>query len=544
MPIVPVTKLDIACPRMRTLTAIPYGLVLVSLLLVQSGVQAQDPSRPSTLRGFEPGESNLGPAPGAIESPLSASPGGTEGLIGGRVGSAGPRIPISAMRPGGSIRFSAGQGEIIPTPALKAAEAPIYGSLELPLAGIDDGPENGLTLDQAIEILVRESLDLRGKYLEIPQAQADILTAGLRANPLVFGDGQLVPYGQYDSVTNPGGPAQYDVNVSYPVDVSRKRRARVVVAVHAKRVLEAQYQDAVRLEINNLYTAYIDVLAARETVRYAQASLKGLDKILELTQAQKAGTLKTQAEVNQIRIQREAATLGLMEAEAALRATKRALATKLNLPPQSAATLELRGTVHDRVAPPPPFDDLVGLAIANRPDLAAFRLGVGRAQAEVGLANANRFSDVFLLYQPFTYQNNSPFNTPSSRSWALGATVAVPLFDRNQGNIQRARINVDQTRIELRTLERAIVTEVEDAHQEYTITRATTQRIERDLLPAARQVLDTNLRLYRQGEADLVLYLSAQRDYNDLVRQYRDTLARHRRSMLNVNTVTGERLLP
>ena len=35
-------------------------------------------------------------------------------------------------------------------------------------------------------------------------------------------------------------------------------------------MLEAQYQDAARRSIDNLYTAYVDVLAARQNVRYAE----------------------------------------------------------------------------------------------------------------------------------------------------------------------------------------------------------------------------------------------------------------------------------
>ncbi len=485
----------------------------------------------------------MGAAPGGGTA-FEANPGGTDALFGGHLGTSAGRVPVSATRPGSWIKFAPGQGEIVPTPSLGPKEMPIYGPLQLPSNLTDEGPPNGLTLDAAIDLLVHQNLDLRVKYLEIPQAQADILTAGLRANPLLFGDAQLVPYGRYNSATNPGGPTQYDVNVSYPLDVSRKRRARIVAATQAKRVLEAQYQDAVRQEINNLYTLYVDVLAARETVRYAQASLAGLEKLLEVTKAQKAGTLRTQAEVNHIQIQRDAATLGLSEAEAALTAAKRTLAAKLNLPPQAGPTLELRGSVSDQAPPPPAADELIALSIASRPDLAAFRLGVGRALAEVNLAEANRFSDVFLVYQPFTYQDNAPFGTPSSRSWAVGATVPVPVFDRNQGNLARARINVEQTRLEMRALERVIVTEVENAHEEYTVTRAAVERIEHTLLPAARQVLDTSLRLYHQGEADVELYLTAQRDHNELVRQYRDTLVRHRRSMLNLNTATGQRILP
>ena len=72
----------------------------------------------------------------------------------------------------------------------------------------------------------RSSLTLKARQLDIPQARADELTASLRANPFVYGGAQLLPYKRYSLQDNPGGPAQYDLNVTYPVDVTRKREAR------------------------------------------------------------------------------------------------------------------------------------------------------------------------------------------------------------------------------------------------------------------------------------------------------------------------------
>src|SRR5438874_172455 len=82
-------------------------------------------------------------------------------------------------------------------------------------------------------------------------AEADILTASLRANPLFYADSQLIPYGSY-STQRTGGPLQSDINITYPLDVIHKRQARTIVARGAKPVLEAQYQDVVRLQIDNL----------------------------------------------------------------------------------------------------------------------------------------------------------------------------------------------------------------------------------------------------------------------------------------------------
>ncbi len=169
-------------------------------------------------------------------------------------------------------------GASISTPArLPSSPLSPNGSLAIPPGVEDIGPPDGLTLDQAIERLIRSNLDLYSKSFELPQADADLLTAGLRANPVLYTDVQNVPYGSF-TTKRPGGQTQYDINVSYPLDLTHKRRARTLVAFRAKRVLEAQFQDAVRLAIDNLYTEFVDVLATRETVREARKGVADLEE--------------------------------------------------------------------------------------------------------------------------------------------------------------------------------------------------------------------------------------------------------------------------
>jgi cobalt-zinc-cadmium efflux system outer membrane protein len=413
----------------------------------------------------------------------------------------------------------------------------------LPQTAEDEGPADGLTLDGALERLVRDNLDLRSKWFEIPQAQADILTAGLRANPILYADAQLVPYGQY-AKGHPGGPAQYDLNVSHPLDLSRKRRARTVVAQRALTVLEAQFQNAVRIQINNLYTAYVDVLAARETVRFAEASASGLDRVLEMTETLYRKASLTRPDVVRVRMQRESADVGVQEARELLLRTKRALAVLLNVAPEQAAAVELRGSISDLAPPPPPADELVTLALQARPDLAAERLGIGSAEAAVALARAERFADVYLLYQPYTFQNNAPFGEKSATSWALGATVPIPLYNRNQGLIQRAGLNVTQRQAATAALDRRVIAEVTQAAREYRVSRAVVEHYERDVLPPARQMMSDSFELFSRGEQDALAYYNMRLNYNTTIREYRDALVRHRRSMLVLNTTVGQRILP
>ncbi len=227
-----------------------------------------------------------------------------------------------------------------------------------------------------------------------------------------------------------------------------------------------------------------------------------------------------------------------------MRQRKRALGALLNLPPCTSESIELRGSILDRGPPPPPSEVLQQIALAVRPDIVAYRLGVHRAEADVKLALANRFSDVYVLYQPYTFQDNTYMGKKSATSWALGVTVPVPIYNRNQGGIARAKLNVDQSQIELENMERQARTEVEIAEREYAVTRTAVERIEKQLLPIASQFRDDTYRLYLGGEVNVIGYLNAESRYNLMVKQYLDLLVRHRRSMLALNTALGERVLP
>ena len=522
----------------------PSSVLLALAMFLGAGfASAQEiPSEPGASAGAVPSSTRLGPTPGASGGAIGNQPGTADAPIGGRPGPSVSRAPSTITRPGQGFGAPVPRGITLP-PALPITEAPLYGTLAVPSGGEEEGPPDGIPLDQAIERLIRENISLRSRFLEIPKAQADVLTASLRANPILYADTQQVPYGNF-SERRPGGPTQYDVNITHPLDVNGKRRARINVACRAKRVLEAQYQDAVRIEIDNLYTAFVDVLAARETLRYARTSASGLADVLAKTRSLLKNETITEADYNQVANQLEAAEVGVLDAEEAFRDAKRTLGGLLNIPPIPAEALEVRGTIYDLVEPPPPAEPLTRMALEVRPDLVAFRLGISLAESNVRLAEVNRFADLYLLYQPYTFQDNAPFNAKSAHSWAVGVTVPLPLYNRNQGNIQRARITVTQAKLDLADRERQAAVEVRKAAREYEVTHAAVDRVERGLLPSAGRVLDTTLVQFNEGEVDALAYLNAQRSYNDIVRQYRDTVVRHRRSMLRLNSVVGQRLLP
>jgi cobalt-zinc-cadmium efflux system outer membrane protein len=413
----------------------------------------------------------------------------------------------------------------------------------LPLPQRMEKAAEGLSLDEAIELLLQHNFDLRLKFQDIPKARADVLSAGLRNNPSVYFSGDGIPYSKY-SAQRPG-ETDYELTFVQPTDVSGKRRRRIQLAERAQRVVEALYQDAVRQEIDKLYSAYADVLGATVGVQFGRAEL-ALQSELVTTMRDLVGQggVRPRSELTQAQVNRSKAEAVLRRAEANLSQFRRDLAVLLALPAERADDLTLSGSIRDASPLPPCVDDLIRLALQVRPDLTAYRLNVDRAQAQVRRTQAERIDDVLLFYTPYQIQSFPSQQAQAAPGWEAGALAILPVFDRKQGDLSRANVEVSQSQTEVRGIEQQVMNEVRQAATDYAVSRESVERFERDIVPGAWGILEEKERSVASGVAGRDVLLTARKDYNEIVRQYEEALLRRRRDTLKLNTAIGQRLLP
>jgi cobalt-zinc-cadmium efflux system outer membrane protein len=85
---------------------------------------------------------------------------------------------------------------------------------------------------------------------------------------------------------------------------------------------------------------------------------------------------------------------------------------------------------------------------------------------------------------------------------------------------------------------------VQQAEREYQVSKQIVEKIRTEILPTSKSSVNDRLKLFQGGEINVVSFLQAQRAHNDIVKAYMDTVVRHRRSMLSLNTAVGQRILP
>ncbi len=308
-------------------------VVIDDVILLTSRQKKQSETRTHQYLDPPGGENLLPPSPGTDfprlgEETTSRPPlPGVLSLSGRRIGQYGGTNRLRLTAP---LRLLSG-------------EIPLTGPLELP-AEADEGPANGFSLDAAIERVIAASDDLAAKSKDIPKARADILSAGLRSNPFLFVSASNIPYGRY-SPERPGA-ANYDVTVIQPFDVSGKHRNGIRVAEQAKEVLEAQYQDAVRQEIDQMYTAYVNVVGERAVVGAARAGVRRLEEVAKTARDLAGRGQRPASELAEVSVRQAGAEVAVRKAEAALLRAKRELASVLSLPDEQAEGLCPRESLH------------------------------------------------------------------------------------------------------------------------------------------------------------------------------------------------------
>lgn len=400
------------------------------------------------------------------------------------------------------------------------------------------GPPTGMTLDEAVARLVELHPSLQAKKLEIPIADADALTAGLRDNPLFFASASEIPYGTYRD--DKPGSIDYSISLVWPVDVTRKRQARSALARFTRKVAAAEYDEEVRQHTNHLYGLWVDVLEAQHRLRSAALGVEDLQATLDWLRAGGIGD----EEVRPLVIELEMARLLVKVEQGNLQRARESLAELLLLPPREACCFAVQGSLQVEAPRLPPLDELVALALRERPDLASARLQVERAVAEVELAESEWLATPFILLTPFTYLQTPAQGEADTVAWSAGLFLPLPLFNRNQGNIRHAKLDVQQAYLQASALERQVRLEVRRAVEALQQSGEDLRQLDAQILPLVREELALANRRFADRQISMEAHLRAHRDFSSVVRLQGALLGRHRHDMLLLDTALGVRLLP
>jgi cobalt-zinc-cadmium efflux system outer membrane protein len=358
-----------------------------------------------------------------------------------------------------------------------------------------------LTLQQAVARALAGNPTLSSARQHVSAIEANKITAGLRQNPnfTFVGQGLSLP-----EVPEPNGnPFFYSANVSRLFERGQKRRWRLDSAAATADSTQSLYRDQERQLVLAVRQAFTNMLLAKASLVVAEENLTDYRKTVDLSRSRlDAGDItptdfaRIDLQLAQFESDDDNARLALQQASTQLQ-----LLFGVDRP---VSTLDITGNLES-----PQITitqtEAENQALAVRPDYLATRQALTAAESNARLAIANGTADPILSTE---YERNGINNS-------VGASVSIPLriFDRNQGEKDRTRYEVESSRSAVTAARNQVVSDVDQAWNALETARQLAQRYNSHYLNEAEHVRDNLQFSYRNGNTTLLDYLSALRDY-------------------------------
>ena len=391
-----------------------------------------------------------------------------------------------------------------------------------------------ITLDQAIDLAMKNSPTIRAARTQIDQNKAQETTANLRPNPVLSWDTQFLPFFTPSGFDNLDQTGQFDVGIGYLFERGRKRQARLKAAQDQTSVTGATVADNERTLRFNVAQQFVNALLAKSNLEFAVQDLNTFSQTVKINEDRyKAGDISKndflKIKIQLLQNETAVATAQLAKAQALI--TLRELIGYQSVPRgyDVSGTLEYQQLKSTQ-------DDLETMAVNERPDLRAAKFGVTAAQSQLALAKANGKQD---LNVSFDYSRVSGTNTGS-----FFFNIPLPIFNRNQGEIARTRFAINQADLTARAAEETVRTDVRNSYEGVQDNAQIIDLYKSGYLDQAKESRDITEYSYRQGAAPLLDFLDAERSYRATELAYRQALASYMLALETLREAVGVRNLP
>ena len=421
-------------------------------------------------------------------------------------------------------------------------------------------------LDRLAQRAFDASPDLKTAALRFAQARAQRSTVEAQRGPQLSADGGAIRQRQSEygatarmidaiggdsstmvkALSEPFTLYQLGFDASWELDLWGRVR-RSIEAADADVSGQAALLDLARLSlISDVVRNYFELRTTQRQIRLAREDIAALEERMSLLEARVQGGV-----VDHLDLERQRAELAGVKAQLPGLLAQEGASTN-----QIALLLgERPGALRDELAPvtgdaKTALSDLaLGLpseVALHRPDIRAAEARLHRATASIGVAQAELYPSIRLGAR-FGYESyaSDEFSAWGSRTWSIGPTLSLPLFDRGRRKsvVQLRELEQQEAAVNYQKTVLKAWQEIYDALSGY----AAEQQQESELqarMRSAGQAYELAEARYDGGITDFLPVLDSQRSYLQARRDLVASEGRLSTRYVMVNKAIGNTPLP
>jgi len=382
-----------------------------------------------------------------------------------------------------------------------------------------------LDLDDALDLAMKNNHHIRSALATLPIAQANLIIAKYRPNPIFNSNGELVKGGSL----HPGELWQ-------TFETGRKRYWRVEIAKENISKTELEISKMMWEIHTKVHVGYADLAIGRELYNLASERVDFYESLFNSAEKRfKAGDL-SKLELERTRIQLLTVKNELSEFDGKLKKANVEFNHLLGNEVKEEATIKNAETLipSSKLESYPGISNILDEALLKRLEIAILEKEYGIARAQLKKAKSDRIPNLQLgagAAMP-SYHDNvwGPF---------YGAQFEIPLFNRKQGEIKQAKAQIDYLEREEERIKHDISIDVINSVKDLEVREEQLQRFQDELLADSEDILKMIKIGYQKGKLSLTDVLNAEQANRDLKQKYFESLYNYQFALASLEYAVG-----
>jgi cobalt-zinc-cadmium efflux system outer membrane protein len=391
-----------------------------------------------------------------------------------------------------------------------------------------------LELKQAERLFLSRNYDLIAAGYDIDRARADVITARLFDNPELEYENLFYNHETKKFLQTSYQYGQYAASLSQLIKLAGKRNKNIKLAQAGTKLAELEYFDLLRsLKFELQSTFYKSYFAAssltlyEEQIQSTQQLLKAYEIQLKMGNVAAKDVIRIKSLL--IGLKAELADL-LNELEDNYKDLK--LLCGINAVTPLILVLNTEA-IEKLTAEQLPYRQLLDSARVNRSDLKLAKSSLEYNEANLKLQKAMAVPDVEISLS-YDLKGNYP-----EKYTGLGLKIPIPLFNRNQGEIKKARVGIDAATANLKKQALQLDNEVFNAYR----TALRNEKLYEDIDPAFsndfNQLISGLIKNFKARNISLIEFLDLYDAYKTNTLQLNHVQLERMNSRAELNYVTG-----
>jgi len=380
-------------------------------------------------------------------------------------------------------------------------------------------PPKLLRLEVALGLAMGANPEISVALREQEATEGARIQAGVRHNPYISSEIQ-------DTRSD---TQQITLQFNQEIELGNKRESRLALAdiLHTKATAEL---DALKATIHaNTVNAFYEVLVAQERLALSKSSFEVANAAVNAATKRVNAGKSSPVEETKSNIAASSAKIELNQSNSQLNSARKRLSALWGNP--FPVFEQAYGDV-ENIPLVPSFENLLAL-LENAPAIGIANLEVSARGGSTKLARSQSTPNI-------TISAGIVHNQELGLNQAiLGLSVPIPLFDRNQGNVQEAVSLQYKAQDELIALKTQLATKLAGEHERLSVARLSAISLREEILPGAQNAFEAANKGFNAGKFNFLDVLDAQRTLFQAKSQYIQVLLDAHQAIAEIESILG-----